>query len=120
MRVLVVSLLLAVMAFGIAVVAGPTGVVAAAAPPTTEAPVSTVPGSTFNDFIPEQRDLSDCISAVQKPGCGSESRSDYHQWLVFFGLIGGMAFIAWRVVAGARRNRARVDEPKTPTPQPQR
>jgi hypothetical protein len=117
LRVVLVSLVLAVVAFGSV---GPAGVVVAAAPPTTEAPVSTVPVSTLNDFIPAERDLSDCISAVQKPGCGSESRSDYHQWLVFIVLIGGMTFIGWRVVAGARRNRQPVvEEPKTPTPQTQ-
>lgn len=116
LRVLLVSLVLAVVTFG---VAGPAGVVVAAAPPTTDAPVSTVPVSTLNDFIPEERDLSDCISAVQKPGCGSESRSDYHQMLVFAALIGGMGLIAWRVVVGARRNRQEIDHPKTPTPQPQ-
>ena len=81
--------------------------------------MGTVPTSTLNDFIPVDRDLSDCISAVQKPGCGSESRSDYHEWLVFIALIGGMAFIGWRVVSSARRNRQLLQEQETPTPQPQ-
>ena len=116
MRVLLVSLAFAVVTFG---TAGPGGVAGAAPPPTTESPENTVPTSTLNDFIPTQRDLSDCISAVQKPGCGSESESDYHQMLVFAALIGGMALIAWRVVVGARRNRQEIDHPKTPTPQPQ-
>jgi hypothetical protein len=100
MRVLLVSVLLT---FGTIGAAGQIGVAKAAAPPTTEAPASTVPDSTINDFIPEQRAISDCISAVPKPGCGSESRSDWHQWLVFIALAGGMAFVGWRVVAGLRR-----------------
>jgi len=116
LRVLLVSLVFAVATFG---AAGPAAVAGAAPPPTTEAPVSTVPTSTLNDFIPTQRDLSDCISAVQKPGCGSESESDYHQMLVFAALIGGMALIAWRVVVGARKNRQEIGEPTTRTPQPQ-
>ena len=91
-------------------------VVAAGSPPTTQAPVDTVPDSTFNDFIPENQPIGDCISAAPKPGCGSESRSDYHQWLVFVVLIGGMAFVGWRIVAGARRQRARVDEPEPSAP----
>jgi hypothetical protein len=117
LRVLLVGLVFAVVALG---ATGAAEVAGAAAPPTTQAPVSTVPTSTLNDFIPTERDLSDCISAVQKPGCGSESRSDYHQMLVFAVLIGGMGVIAWRVVVGARRNRAAADEPTTQTPQPQR
>jgi hypothetical protein len=116
LRVVLVSLVLASVALG---AAGPVGVAGAAPPPTTEAPVGTVPTSTLNDFIPVDRDLSDCISAVQKPGCGSESRSDYHMWLVFTVLIAGMALIAWRVVVGVRQNRAAIDGPTHPTPQPQ-
>ena len=113
MRVLLVSLVLAVVASG---GLGHAGVASAGAPPTTEAPVDTVPEPTFNDFIPEEQALSDCISAAPKPGCGSESRSDYHQWLVFIALVGGMAFVGWRVVAGARRGRPRVDEPEPSAP----
>ena len=107
------------LAVAIVGVSAPSGVVAAAAPPTTEAPVDTVPTSTLNDFIPTERDISDCISAVQKPGCGSENRSDYHMWLVFVVLIGGMGLIAWRIVVGYRRDRATIDKQQTPTPQPQ-
>ena len=113
MRVLLVSLLLAVAAPGSL---SHAGVAAAGSPPTTQAPVDTVPNSTFNDFIPEERQISDCISAAPKPGCGSESRSDYHQWLVFVVLIGGMAFVGWRIVAGARRQRARVEESEPSAP----
>jgi hypothetical protein len=91
------------LTFGTIGAAGQIDAAEAAAPPTTEAPTSTVPDSTINDFIPEQRAISDCISAVQKPGCGSESRSDWHQWLVFIALAGGMAFVGWRLVAGLRR-----------------
>ena len=91
------------LTFGTLGAAGRIGVAAAASPPTTEGPTNTVPDSTFNDFIPEQRSISDCISAVPKPGCGSESRSDWHQWLVLIALAGGMAFVGWRVVAGLRR-----------------
>jgi hypothetical protein len=99
-RVLLVSVLLT---FGTIGAAGQIGV-AEAAPPTTEAPASTVPDSTINEFIPEEQAISDCISAVPKPGCGSASRSDWHQWLVFIALAGGMAFVGWRVIAGLRRS----------------
>ena len=113
MRVLLVSLVLAAAALG---GVSHAGVVAAGSPPTTQAPVDTVPDPTFNDFIPEEQAISDCISAAPKPGCGSESRSDYHQWLVFIALIGGMAFVGWRIVVGARRQRTRADEPEPSAP----
>src|SRR5262245_35573365 len=102
MRSLLVSVLLTVGAVGLA---GQAGVAEAGSPPVTEAPASTVPESTINDFIPEERAISDCISAAPKPGCGSESRSDWHQWLVLIALAGGMTFVGWRVVAGLRRPR---------------
>jgi hypothetical protein len=117
LRVLLVSVVLAVATLGLG---GHTGVVVAGAPPTTEAPPDTVPSSTFNDFIPEEQQLSDCISAAPKPGCGSASRSDYHQWLVFLAVIGGMVVIAWRVVAGARRRPPDVDKPAQPAEQAHR
>jgi len=117
LRVLLVSVVLAVSTLG---PGGHTGVAVAGAPPTTEAPPDTVPSSTFNDFIPEDQPLSDCISAAPRPGCGSESRSDYHQWLVFLAVIAGMVIIAWRVVAGARRRRPDADEPAEPAEQARR
>jgi hypothetical protein len=59
---------------------------------------------TYNDFIPEERDLSDCISAIPKPGCGSEAKGGWRQMLVFSLVISGVGFIGWRIVAGARKN----------------
>lgn len=100
LRVLLVGVLLT---FGTLGMPGHAGVAAAGSPPAPEAPPSTVPTSTLNDFIPEQRAISDCISAVPKPGCGSDAESDWHTWLAFSALIGGLAFVGWRVVTGLRR-----------------
>jgi hypothetical protein len=58
-----------------------------------------------NEFVPDDRDLSDCISALPDPGCGSEGRSGWRQWLILTGIVAGLAFIAWRVVRTARRTR---------------
>ena len=80
------------------------------------APVETtiVEGSAVvdNEFIPTDRDLSECISAIPKPGCGSEARSGWRQTAVFLAILGGLGIIAWRVVAGARKAR-RMDAPTT-------
>jgi hypothetical protein len=113
MRVLLASLLLTFGALGPAAQAD---VVSAAAPPTTEAPVSTVPTSTINEFIPEEQQITDCISAAPKPGCGSQARSDWHQWMVFVALVAGMAFVGWRVVAGLRRQRHEPESHQSATP----
>jgi hypothetical protein len=69
----------------------------AAPPPTTV---------VANDFIPENRNLSDCISAVPRPGCGSKARGGWRQSLVFVALAVGLGFIGWRVVRGARAGRS--------------
>ena len=61
---------------------------------------------TYNDFIPEERDLSDCISAIPKPGCGSSAKGGWRQMLVLGLVVTGLGFIGWRVVAGARKNLA--------------
>ena len=113
MRVLLVCGLLASGTLGMA---GNAGVALAGSPPTTEAPPSTVPTSTINDFIPEQRAIGDCVSAVPKPGCGSDAQSDAHTWLVFVALVGGMAFVGWRVVTGVRRQRTEPEPTEAPTP----
>jgi hypothetical protein len=65
---------------------------------------ANTPTVTYNDFIPEERDLSDCISAIPKPGCGSEAKGGWRQMLVFGLVISGVGFIGWRIVAGARKH----------------
>jgi hypothetical protein len=86
------------------------GVVAAA---SSEPPLPPV---TDNEFIPQDRDLGECISALPKPGCGSDAQSDWHQELVLGVMVAGMVFVGWRIVRGVRRrepNHADVDTPST-------
>lgn len=63
------------------------------------------PPVTFNEFLPEDRGIGECISAIPKPGCGSEARGGWRQALVLLAIIAGLAVIAWRVVVSARRGR---------------
>ena len=81
----------------------PVGAVSAQDDDGGSSDVTTV---TVNAFVPTERDLSECISAVPKPGCGSEARGGWRQTAVFALVVAGLGFIAWRVVAGARRNLA--------------
>jgi hypothetical protein len=93
------------------VVAAPRPV--AARPVDPEPPPATVsaaiggPSTTVldNDFIPEERDLSECISALPQPGCGSEARGGWRQTLVLAAIVAGLAFITWRIIRSARRKR---------------
>jgi hypothetical protein len=70
------------------------------------------PDETFNDFLPEERGLGECISAIEKPGCGSESRGGWRQSLVALALVLGLAFIAWRIVRSVRRTPRPPDAPE--------
>lgn len=69
-------------------------------------PVDPPPQPTINEFIPEDRSIGECISALPKPGCGSEARGGWRQSLILVAILGGLGFIAWRVVRSARRAKA--------------
>lgn len=109
-----VLLALVVAALGVTVIAPAVG---AASPTTPPAPTQdqeppttpsddTVPTVTVNEFLPTDRDLSECLSALPRPGCGSEARGGWRQTAIFVAMLGGLAFIAWRIIASSRRARA--------------
>ena len=71
--------------FALALVAGPIAPQTASAsstdptvPPTT-LPTDEIVIDEANPFLPENRDLTDCIGTLQRPGCGSEARGGWHQ-----------------------------------------
>ena len=95
-------ILLASIALASGAVAGaPVG---AAPPATTPTPAAPERSATVadNDFIPQDVDLSACISANPQPGCGSENRSGWHQYLILVAVIIGVIVISWRIVASVR------------------
>ncbi len=96
-------------------IAAPTAATDAVASAEQSAQPSTVdpPPITVNPFIPEDRGISDCISALPKPGCGSEARGGWRQGLIFLALIGGLAIIGWRIVAGVRSGGSSRGTPAT-------
>ena len=71
---------------------------------------SQPPPTTDNVFIPNNRDIGECITAVPKPGCGSEARSDWHQGLVLGLMVAGLVFVGWRIVRGVRRREAKPND----------
>lgn len=101
--VVVLTVVTVLVVVVVAMVAAPAGNPAAVAP-TTVAPVTAGPTTIVdNEFIPEDRNLSDCVSALPQPGCGSKARGGWRQTLVFGVLALGLALIAWRIVRGVRR-----------------
>jgi hypothetical protein len=106
------SPLVAAALVGSAWLAAPADVAAIASSPTAPpAAVAVAPDDTVNPFLPEDRAISDCVSALPKPGCGSKARGGWHQYLVAIAMFGGLTIIGWRIVAGVRR--ARLEPPAT-------
>jgi len=107
------------LAVTLAVVAtGPAGPAAHAAPAAGSTDVGAVVAGvdeddttrpTVNEFFPEERPLSDCLSSLPKPNCGSEARGGWAQTAVFLAILAGLAIIAWRIVAASRRARRARD-----------
>lgn len=56
-----------------------------------------------NEFIPENANIGDCVSALPRPECGSEERGGWRQSLVLLALVAGIGVIGWRMVAAMRR-----------------
>jgi hypothetical protein len=85
----------------------------ATAPPANP----TVPTTTAlvvdeaNPFLPADRDLSDCIGMLQRPGCGSEARGGWHQNLVAIVMISGLLIVFGRVAWGVRRSQKNLAAP---------
>jgi len=102
--------LVALVAVLLPLLAGPAAV-AAAAPSVavvTATPPTDPPAVTDNDFIP-QGNLSDCVSAVPQPDCGSEARGGWRQLLVLAAVVVGLAFVGWRITRTVRRNRRALE-----------
>ena len=62
-----------------------------------------------NQFLPVRENVSDCIGAVERPNCGSESKGGWQLALTFGVLVAAMSFIGWRVVRSVRARDAVVN-----------
>lgn len=96
-------------------VAVPAAASADVSAPASDVVVDAAPDEptppTINEFIPEERSIGDCISALPKPGCGSDARGGWRQGLVLLAIVAALAFIGWRVVRASRRARTTAATP---------
>jgi hypothetical protein len=102
----------AMIALTIALSAGGASVVVAS---SVASSVDPAPPVTDNDFIPQERNLSECVGLLDRPGCGSEERGGAGQTIVFVVMLGAMGVIFTRIAIGVRKNRAALDGATTGT-----
>jgi hypothetical protein len=87
------------------------GPVAAASTHSSAVVTPYSPTVTANEFIPEDRDLSECISALPKPDCGSDARGGWRQAVVLALVLAGTAGIGIRIALAIRRRDASMTAP---------
>ena len=78
--------------------------VALAAPSDPSPPVTA--GSVLdNPFFPDNTatNITDCVSALPRPECGSKERGGWRQGVLFGVVVAGLATIGLRVGFGIRR-----------------
>lgn len=81
---------------------------ATTAPSATVVPSDEIVVDEANPFLPDDRNLSDCVGMLQRPGCGSESRGGWHQNAVAIVMIVGLLLVFSRVAWGVRRSQQRT------------
>ena len=102
--------ILALIVFFCSSVGGGAATLAASPPaPSPTAPPATVPVVTANEFLPTDRDLSDCVGVLEKPGCGSQARGGTAITVVFIIMLLAMVLIFARIAVGVRQNRRAID-----------
>lgn len=73
--------------------------------PVVTEPIVVRPPITANDFLPEERDVTDCIGVLERPGCGNENRGGWRQFAVLGALTLGLVVVFGNIARGVRRNR---------------
>ena len=66
----------------------------------------TEPPATTDDFFPEERDVTDCIGVLERPGCGNKNRGGWRQLLVFGLIAAGLTVLFTKITIEVRRGRA--------------
>ena len=103
------TILALIVFFGSSVGGGSAALAASTPAPPPTAPPATVPVVTANEFLPTDRDLSDCVGVLEKPGCGSQARGGTAITVVFIIMLLAMVLIFARIAVGVRQNRRAID-----------
>jgi hypothetical protein len=76
-------------------------------PPAIAATVNAATATTVldNPFFPDDTatNLTDCVSALPRPECGSKERGGWRQGVVFGVVVAGLAAVGLRLGLGIRR-----------------
>jgi hypothetical protein len=75
---------------------------------------SEPPPVSANEFFPEERNVTDCIGVLERPGCGSENRGGWRQLLVFGVIAAGLVIVFGKITIEVRRRGHAVNEQPTP------
>jgi hypothetical protein len=78
----------------------------AATEPVDPAPATTdAAPTTDNAFFPDDTttNVTDCVSALPRPECGSKERGGWRQGVVFGVVVAGLVAVGARLVIGIRR-----------------
>lgn len=71
--------------------------------PVDSTSAATASATSINEFIPDDVNLSECVSALPRPECGSKERGGWRQTLLLGVLVAGLGVIGWRIVVAVRR-----------------
>jgi hypothetical protein len=105
----VATILALIVFFGSSVGGGAAALAASTPAPPPTAPPATAPVVTANEFLPTDRDRSDCVGVLEKPGCGSQARGGTAITVVFIIMLLAMVLIFARIAVGVRQNRRAID-----------
>jgi hypothetical protein len=99
--------ILAALLIAMLAIVDPSGVEATGAGPTgVEVTDPTEPPATTDDFFPEDRDVTECIGVLERPGCGNKNRGGWRQLLVFGLIAAGLTVVFTKITIEVRRGRA--------------
>jgi hypothetical protein len=106
------SLLLAAVVAGLLLMAAPRWASAGEATPPAQSSATSVPATEPVMTLAGDRDITQCVSAVERPGCDSGNKGGI-LYAVMGALVAGLVFIGWRIVRSVRQREQAMSGPPT-------
>jgi len=110
--------LLAAALVGLLLLAAPRWAHAEVATPEAPAPAPVAPAQSSDTTVPAtepvvtlagDRDITQCVSAVERPGCDSGNKGGI-LYAVMGALVAGLVFIGWRIGRSIRQREKAMDQ----------